>query len=164
MTMCCTFNADCQYDHRIINFIENVHCWNTKYFGKICMQKKFFNFLKEGIINVFIASPRVKSAKFILKNEQFNFSWRVSRGFTILERHKNHFDRRSKMFIFQKASVWEKNMSMSILGKKYEICYKCLQRETWCHVLKILFEGQKLSFKLFRCDAKHVFHGGVGRN
>ena len=70
--MCSTFTPDCRYDKSISKIIGNNYCANTMCSGMPFMHR-FFNLLKEVLINALNGSAPVKSAKFHPNNDKIRF-------------------------------------------------------------------------------------------
>ena len=74
ITMCSAFTPECRHENIIIKLDGNVYCRIQCVWINFACKKRIYTLLNEVTVKVLNGRPRVKCAKFPLKNKEFRFS------------------------------------------------------------------------------------------
>ena len=119
--------------------------------------RRLLNLSAEANINSVTAHPRVIGATFLLKIKQISFFRSVSKGFIILKKHKNQFKMLLETSFLVEGIAQDKNVSMSIHGKKWWTLLRTYWRKAYCHILNIPLKDQKPTIILFDSEGTYCF-------
>ena len=147
--MCSTLAPDCRCDSSFTKLIENLHCPNETFSGKLCVHKRTFQSLSRGKYHGAQCTSVCQ-----VRNIPFEESTKSS--FLKCEQEVYIFEEVQESFQDVIGDVYcperfcaDKSVSMSIHGKNVENCYEYLQCKACCHLSNFPFMDQTPTTILF---------------